>query len=695
MIHRTSLRFVSGCTALLSLAGSAACSSGAAGEAVRPKDPTANEALGEAGDCTGVSPEAQPFLVDWKDEQRGELEIAMQKGVAVLAYSCKGIKLLRDCRLPGEYGFAGYDAVKKKNIDLTSNDDVSATVPLSAASISAELKRGLALKLAYAMVGQKGTTVETAQRSDLVGSCEGATHYVRGAFVGAFAFGTATEGSVAGGAKVLGAGTSASSDSSKAIQNSDGDVAACDKHVEGQTPPSGCKALIRLMLAPISDAAAQTTQAAPSGGAQEGEPGETAAKPAVSPCNTGFVLDASGKCTKKSSATAFLCDPKSVGECVDQCKRGHGQSCYSAASLQYRQDVNPGKDHKAREEAARGFFVAGCEAGHAESCGRAGSMVAFGANADKVKSKQYLDKGCSGGDKNACSQLASHHDSGFFDGVKDPATAFRLRQRSCSLGSSFACSTVAKAQIEGNVVKRDVEAGLKTLSRSCDSGDYFNCRELAMLLVKRTMPGVPQDPQRAQSILSKLCTKSPTRSPNACDDLGTLWAEGAFGPPNLDKAKELYERGCGPKFGGLACVHLAQMYESGKGAKKNPAHALELYERACPGKGCFAAAILYEKGGAMIQTDRAKAAELYAKGCSPIDDKEFPGRGQKACSKAATIFAAHDRDKAKSMYGKACGWFKDARDCAAFKSLGGDPKQPFGGPPPGPPGPPPPPPKKS
>ena len=37
------------------------------------------------------------------------------------------------------------------------------------------------------------------------------------------------------------------------------------------------------------------------------------------------------------------------------------------------------------------------------------------------------------------------------------------------------------------------------------------------------------------------------------------------------------------------------------------------------------------------------------------------------------------------------------RDCAAFKSLGGDPKRPFGGPPPVPPGPPPPapPPKKS
>ena len=92
----------------------------------------------------------------------------------------------------------------------------------------------------------------------------------------------------------------------------------------------------------------------------------------------------------------------------------------------------------------------------------------------------------------------------------------------------------------------------------------------------------------------------------------------------------------------------------------------------------------------MIQPDRAKAADLFSKGCSPINDKEFPGQGQKACSKAATLLTFQDKEKAKSMYGKACGWFKEAKDCAAFKSLGGDPKQPFG-PPLGPPGAPPPP----
>src|SRR5204862_6455025 len=100
----------------------------------------------------------------------------------------------------------------------------------------------------------------------------------------------------------------------------------------------------------------------------------------------------------------------------------------------------------------------------------------------------------------------------------------------------------------------------------------------------------------AESLLSKSCTKSPYGYPNACDDLGTLYAEGAFGSPALDKAKELYERGCGPKFGGPACLHLGMMYESGKGAPKDVVHALELYERACPGKACYAAAALYDKG---------------------------------------------------------------------------------------------------
>src|SRR5687768_6800679 len=85
---------------LLVVAGVSSCKSGGAAEAVRPADPTAKDALGgDAPSCHDVSGGGEPLVVDWKPEQRSDLEVAMKDGVAIVAYSCKGIKLLSDCKL--------------------------------------------------------------------------------------------------------------------------------------------------------------------------------------------------------------------------------------------------------------------------------------------------------------------------------------------------------------------------------------------------------------------------------------------------------------------------------------------------------------------------------------------------------------------------------------------------------------------
>src|SRR4051812_46450906 len=94
---------------VLAAAMAAGCGPGSAASKIRPDDPTAANALGEAGggECHEVDSSAEPLVVDWKVEQRGDLEEAMHDGVAVVAYSCKGIKLLKDCHIDGKYGFLG------------------------------------------------------------------------------------------------------------------------------------------------------------------------------------------------------------------------------------------------------------------------------------------------------------------------------------------------------------------------------------------------------------------------------------------------------------------------------------------------------------------------------------------------------------------------------------------------------------
>src|SRR5512135_2295987 len=96
-------------TSLLALAASS-CGGGTPGEAVRPKDPTLAGTLGESGpgggaNCHEVESYGEPLVVDWKPEQRGDLEVVMKEGVAVASYSCKGLKILKDCKVDGKYGF--------------------------------------------------------------------------------------------------------------------------------------------------------------------------------------------------------------------------------------------------------------------------------------------------------------------------------------------------------------------------------------------------------------------------------------------------------------------------------------------------------------------------------------------------------------------------------------------------------------
>ena len=109
-----------------------ACGPGTTAEAIRPKEQTAAEALGE-GQCRDVSRGAEPLVVDWKPEQRGELEVAMKEGVAVMAYSCDTIRLLEDCRLEGGYGFIGMTR-REQVVQLESSDELKANLPLTGAT---------------------------------------------------------------------------------------------------------------------------------------------------------------------------------------------------------------------------------------------------------------------------------------------------------------------------------------------------------------------------------------------------------------------------------------------------------------------------------------------------------------------------------------------------------------------------------
>ena len=190
---------VAAAIASAALAG-AGCGGSNVASAVRPETPTAAQAMDQTPETCGAVAAAEPLVVDLAPEQRGDLEIAMRSGVAVVAHDCKSLRLLRDCHIAGDYAFMGM-TTKQEMIRLESSDEIKANLPLSGAvlvaKLSGELDTGSTLDIALVLVGKRRTTWAKASRSDLVGQCDGATHYVRGAMVGAFAMETGSKARVA------------------------------------------------------------------------------------------------------------------------------------------------------------------------------------------------------------------------------------------------------------------------------------------------------------------------------------------------------------------------------------------------------------------------------------------------------------------------------------------------------------------
>jgi TPR repeat protein len=685
------------CAALLALTGLVGCGPGAAGEALRPDDPTASEALGETEDCKSVSETAEPFLVDWKPEHRGKLQRAMQNGVAVMAYGCKGIKVLEDCKLKETqqaYTFAQIAKEGPHKVALDRNTDLAAHVPLSAIELSAEVKSGLTLELAYIMVGSRGTIRNEVLRSELTGKCDGASHFVRAVWLGAFSFGNATEGSASAGVKVGSAGGHASDSSKKQVQNRAGDLEACDKSASekfSDGPPPACEAPVRVELVAITKTAGDAgEQAAPA--ADTASPEVATGGPAKNPCSAGFVLDPKRMCVKKDAAKAYLCAPGNLGECSAQCDKGSGESCFNAASGQYKKGVHP--NHAAAQKAARGFLEKGCSKGHQRSCTSLASQLAFAADGDRPRAKQLFTRACDSGEAMACSALASAFEHGSLGDKPDLLEAVLHLRKACDLGSGSGCSTLARWYIEGKGVAPNPEEGLKALQRGCGAGDVFNCHQLGEHLRK----GANRDPKKAESVFRRNCELK--KFTESCIAVARMHRTGDGIPKKPDQAKRVLESACNGKRKTAACAELGNMYETGDGVPKDELKAVGFYQDSCtPGAdygrpGCYELAVLFERGGQTVKKDADKAGELYGRACrySPMGDDAGKANAAKACGKSVDYYQARkDNDNALKNARTGCYRDKDQRLCGVAKKL--EPKGPPGPPPGGPPGRPPGPPK--
>ena len=497
------------------------CGAGAPAEAIRPDAPTASKALDEA-ECREVEKGGEPLIVDWKPEHRGDLEVAMKDGVAVMSYSCKGIKLLGDCKIEGDYGFIGMTK-KEQVVRLANADEVKANLPFSGGSIGGEVGRGTTLDIAMMIVGKKRTTWAAATKDDLKGSCDGATHFVRGAIVGAFAMGTGSDAKVAAAAEIFGAGVSGSSTSSKQTQNRDGDIKDCaNSSPDAQKPPAQCGAPIRLVLAPIAQKASTDTPPAEPPKEKKIEASEK------NECPKGMVF-AEGKCTKPELAKAYECDAAKVDECKTQCDKGNAASCGILAESQAQRN-----DFKGIGD----LFKKACDGGHMRSCANYGRvlMFGFGQKQDQAAGIPFLKKACDAAEPVGCTHLGDRYWFGDAPSIpKDEAKAAKLYAQACDGGENQGCARYANAMEKGIGVSKDVQGSVKYHRRACDGGMGASCTALGNLFAKGE--GVGKNEMLGKMYFQRACVRG---LGDACGGMARLDLAGG----KESDAKRNFQMGC-------------------------------------------------------------------------------------------------------------------------------------------------------
>lgn len=544
----------------------------------------------------------EPLVVDWAATARGNLETTMHDGLAIVSFTPQGLRVLSGCHVDGNYGFIGM-AMKQQVVRLENEQEIKANLPLGglglAAQFGGEFQRGAVLDVALVMVGKMRTTWRSVARKDLQGDCAGATHFVRGALVGAFAMDKGQKSQARAAAQIFGFGANGGTRSSEGLHQTDGRLEDCQKaSPELPAPPGQCAALVRLDLQEIAqDEKRADVKAQPS--ATTGDAVET------TKCPSGMV-SVDGKCAEKgSTTTAYECTGERADECYSQCEKGNLPSCTKRAQMGLT-----GVNGATKEPlAAAKLLAVACKAGHARGCGILGAV--------------FLDP-----------KLVQ---------TPDPKGAFDLFQRACNAGDEFGCYGVGGSYLFGRGVAKDQRSAVNALAKSCSGGWDAGCSDLGVLFLGGN--GLARDDVKAATLFKRACDG---KNATGCGNLGYMVETGTGVSKDIKLAAQLYEKACNTDD--ESCSSVAVLFQLGKGEPKNDGAVVKLHQKACTAGSVISCAFLksYVDPRVTLDLENAKNAMSVWQGtCSNGIVRD--------CTQAAVIaLSVGLKDQGSLLMKKAC-----------------------------------------
>jgi hypothetical protein len=124
--------------------------------------------------CIAPGDTPDPFVIDWPADRRGDVEVALKRGIVVLSLSCTSARVLPDCSADGAYSFIG-TTEREELVSLRNADEVKANLPLLAPALTGpsgvDFQHGSSVDVAIATIGQRASSRSSVSRAELKGEC--------------------------------------------------------------------------------------------------------------------------------------------------------------------------------------------------------------------------------------------------------------------------------------------------------------------------------------------------------------------------------------------------------------------------------------------------------------------------------------------------------------------------------------------
>lgn len=530
--------------ALLALVGCGAL--GAEGCQLPPSRTVADRA-GLHRSCRSDAPVSM-FVAGLAATTRAEIETALSKSVAVVHYDCETFELLPACTLEGDYHYTGL-APRTDAFRISDDAELDTNLGVGAQGVATQLGEdrwdGKALDVSLAIRGRKTALRASATRAELRGECDGATHFVHSALLGAFTL-----------QQVLRDPPRARPGRPRAttLSRQDGSLQSCRASSAPDGEPSpGCSSPLRLELLPLSTVAAPAVRPAAKGSEEA---------TLLFTCPTGTRATDAGKCVGPRSHEPSLCSFEDVADCERQCSRGSMASCAILA-----RSYETGRGVQVDVQKARSLYVRACERDVGPACGRLGAILLRDGNSDE--GRKLLLRSCATGWAEGCEIAAAEAKKA------GKAISVDLLKRSCESGRAESCFGVGGLFQEGLLVPKNQAEATRYFKLACEGGARLGCSSYAVALEEGV--GTPRDPAGALAILRSSCDRGYSSS---CSALSTYYFLGKHVPQDNALGIRLLEHACEGTDTG-SCVVIGMRYANGVGTHRDAAMAKRYFTRAC------------------------------------------------------------------------------------------------------------------